>query len=263
MKYLAIVFSLLVVGCMNKPIPLPPPDWPGPEPCDPVPCDPAPCDPVPCEEPEPEPCVKGDDPCEYGGAWKKLKCEWVCDDAPLFADPSDYVAAARVESIVFYRTHEWEGLFAYAMNLTWAGSRDLRDVVRRCPAWGSALLGYDDATFLEAADSGELLGQETNRFIRKFWLRDEPHNDRNKSGEYIVNKRCDPDHEQHAPEFCGRTNVRKDVFNEFTKRLLAYNGWANGLRATAQECRWDDMGAFDSIIGWCGRMNAWGYKTCP
>ncbi len=221
--------------------------------------------------PPPEPCPPPGEAPE-GCVWDEADCQWVCepdpdpdpapDPDPSAANPADYIVASQVENLVHWQTHAWEGLYAYSNNLTWAGNRDILSVLRNCPwAFGDEDrdvfgLTQDEARWM--ADTGEALGRENDGFLRRLWEETEPDNDRSQDGVPILNRRC-----AEQPEFCDRTNIRKDVWNEFKDRMLEFNQRANGLRGTAGQCRHDDMDAYDSISGWCQMMNRAGHQSCP
>jgi hypothetical protein len=250
------------VSCESTPAP----DCPPAEECPDCPECPAP-DPIPDPEPEPEPepdpgCdfERLREECEFGVL--RLKCE--CKPDPDVAKPEDYIPFDKVESHLFWQTHRWEGLYAYSNNLTWAGNRDVLNSLRKCP-WA-----YPDVFVMTANEAREFavaseeLGQRVDGFIRKMWVQDDPGNERTREeGQPKPNKRCDPSHAQHHPDFCEVTDVKKDVFSVFKVELVAHNDRANGLRGFAHQCRYDEMSAFDSISGWCDSINKIEKAECP
>ena len=181
--------------------------------------------------------------------------------------PGDYIKIVRVPAILEWQSSANIGLIAGAQALWWAGSKDVLNVLANCP-WafegGEPYLGMakDEAdAFAGIAES--LTAKARVMFIPRF-----PR----------VNRRCDVDHEQHHPDFCKVTNIRKSVYAPFgaigspdKPRGLFWHHLdrANVMRARAGRCRNAIRAAggegFDSVAGWCTAMNELGWRSenCP
>jgi len=221
-------------------------------------CPPCPECPEPEPEPEPEPpecdfeVLK--ESCEFGVL--RLKCE--CAPNPDLPKPEDYVLVSNVESLLFWQSHKWEGLYAYEQAIIWQGSRDIFKVLDRCE-WSFPVVFKVSKDWVKRfAERGADLNSETRRFIRNMWKRNFPDKPRDKSGIPIVNQRC-----SKQPKFCEVTNIRKLVWKDFRSRLLAHMDRSSGFRRLARECIWPGMNAYDSITGWCTEINKVGRKSCP
>lgn len=216
------------------------------------------CLPDPDPDPDPDPECDFDElreSCEFGIL--RLKCE--CKPEPPPSDvavPSDYapiLASGSQEGVkdkLFWRSRNWEGLFAYQNALQWGGANDILKVLRDCRWAFPDVFGVSPKRAEELAAIGLELLDEDRAMIYKIWKLNNPDNPRDESGVPIVNRRC-PD----QPEFCSVTNLKKDVWREFKARLLTHIEITNGFRKRAQEARLIGMEDYDSIAGWCKEWN--------
>ncbi len=166
-------------------------------------------------------------------------------------EPKDYISISRVPRLVKeYREFP----------ITWECWRDPEYVATYCP-WGCAggkdpMFPLDAAEMLEYAMMGMALDAARIRFIDKLLMDDgitpEP------------NRRCNPAHRQHRPEFCGRTNVRKVYASQLRAEIAVNLELAAELRKMAQQDPVRQICGYDSIKGWCQCRNKHGgaRKNC-
>lgn len=262
-SYLALIFILLmlVAGCTPPPAPAP---------CELTQddCTEGPVDLESCE------CTS----CADGYVWNGSQCVVLPLPPPPPPDPdpgpkpSDYVHLSRVDEIMFWQSHKWEGLFAYEPALAWQGSRDILHVLDRCRWAFPDVFGLTPDEGEDLAQIGAEILWETREYIGRtsnpkppsaFYRLDDPSDKRSQDGAAIPNKRCDPNHEQYDPAFCGRTDVRKNVWAGFRESLLSHIKTTNLMRSIAGECQTPEpLGPFDSIAGWCTEMGKSGYRKC-
>ena len=229
--------------------------------------------------PEPPPVVEAPANCAgTGGEWldgEGCRCEWTkiytvetgcacpadlpvwneelkrCDPAPPppeppppaeGAKPEDYIALARVQGILYGTSSKSPGLVANSQFLTWAGWRDPHYVLLKCGfACEDSWIGMDCDALGEFGTKGQALVEiaESN-LIPRF-----PE----------VNRRC-----KDEPAFCDVTNIRKTVWEPHRIAVDDHIAEASKLRARAASCEKAVQAAgqsgFDSIRGWCEKMNA-------
>lgn len=178
---------------------------------------------------------------------------------------SDYIKIVRAPVILAGNF----GLIAATQELSWAGWRDPLQVLTRCPwAFGGdePYLGMSrEQAVVFAAEGAALVRRAEDNFIPRFETA-------------TKNKRCNPNHAQHHPDFCEVLNIRKSVYSPFgalgdidTPRGVFWHHLdrANAMRNRAGRChdaiRAAGGKAYDSIAGWCSAMNGLGWRSedCP
>jgi hypothetical protein len=79
-----------------------------------------------------------------------------------------------------------------------------------------------------------------------------------KPGLLRTNKRC-----AEYPEFCDKTDVQKEKWNEFADKVRYLNTqelWVANQAAQASACRQER--AYDNIMGWCCKCKGRGPGDC-
>jgi hypothetical protein len=160
---------------------------------------------------------------------------------PPGPEPKDYINLQRVDNLVKQYSE---------FSITWQCWRDPEYVARFC-AWACA--GGSDPIFpltanemLEFAMDGMTLNSKRNDFIEDLVMDD---------GTPRVNRRCNPDHAQHRPEFCGRSEVRKTREAQLGAEIEIQIALAEELRAMAQQDPIREACPYDSIKGFCECRN--------
>jgi hypothetical protein len=257
-------------------------------------------------EPPPEPCKPPEECITTGGTWNEETCECECSGGMIFdpidgckcepgfiwdstkeqcgkepdpppppkADPKDYYTLTRAGTYKEDAKHcdEHTGMVQeICWDLCpWACWRDPEYVAMYC-GWGCAdgsdpMFPLNQAEMEEFAETGLALNQEGER-----WMQRLPK----------VNRRCNEDHPEHDPAFCGRSGVRKNDYvesviefvdrggNEQTRtvpgrkppfkiwreKFTAHSDKANVFRDLAQADPVRSVCAYDSIKGWCQCRN--------
>jgi hypothetical protein len=158
---------------------------------------------------------------------------------PPDPQPKDYINLQRVDNLV----REYK-----AFPITYQCWRDPEYVTVYCP-WGCAdgsdpMFPLSANDMLEFAMDGMTLDANRIRFIDALLMDDgvtpEP------------NRRCNPDHAQHKPEFCGRSNVRKTREAALRAEIEVNLALAEEFREMAQQDPVREVCAYDSIKGWTG-----------
>lgn len=157
---------------------------------------------------------------------------------PIVPEPKDYVNLQRVERLIEQYTD---------YPITWQCWRDPLYVATHC-SW--ACLDGDDPVFdmtvgdmIEFAGDGMLLDAKRESIIL-----DLPK----------VNRRCNPDHPEHEPGFCGRSKVRKTREAALHAEIEIAVALAEELREVAQQDPIREVCQFDSIRGHCECRNKHG-----
>jgi hypothetical protein len=168
-----------------------------------------------------------------------------CQNAPPrpLSSPelNDYIALQRVDNLV-----DEYAAFPIARRC-W---HDPEYVARYCP-WACAdgsdpVFPLSANEMLEFAMMGMALEAGRIRFIDALLM---------DNGEPKPNGRCDPEHAQYHPEFCGRSNVRKVKEAQLAAEIEINLALAEELRELAQKDGIRKVCEYDSIKGWCECRN--------
>lgn len=146
-------------------------------------------------------------------------------DPSLF--PESYFPLVRADSL-------HAELTTLLQENVWAGTRDPEYVHVHCPDTASKFFGMTNEELLEFANEGLALDKEGVGFLNRL-----PQ----------INKRCIED-----SRFCGRSQVRKDRYQDYKAKLLAHLTKARELRDTlAGQPGYGE--AYNSIKGYCEYVN--------
>lgn len=142
-------------------------------------------------------------------------------------EPEEYFVLSRVEDM---RTE----LTTLLQENAWAGARDPEYVYTNCPDVADKFFGMSNDDLLAFANEGVELDKEGTGYHMRL---------------PVVNSRCATD-----SRFCGRSQVRKDRYQEFKARLLAHLTKARELRDNlAGQPGFGEH--YNSIKGYCEYVN--------
>jgi hypothetical protein len=178
-------------------------------------------------------------------------------EPPGGAVPENYLTLTRAQDIIDYQNSKWEGLELELRANHFAGYIDPAYVASNC-GWSCRPFFGTSAWIMTAfSETGAALEAEGERLMENLGR---------------VNRRCVASHPEHDPRFCGRSEVRREVWNAFEAAFLdhkdTWSAWrdavspdncpalASQLNANGKPERWD------SQRGWCRKMGLHGLRSC-
>ena len=156
----------------------------------------------------------------------------------------------RAENELAYQNSKWEGLDIELRTNIWQGARDPAAVASEC-AWSTRpFFGISTKQMRDFSDAGHALNTEGERLLDNL-----PR----------VNRRCNETNPEHDPAFCGRSEVRREVWGDFKSALLVHRDESSRMRNAVQPDRCPALAGltkWDSIRAWCRGMNHFGLREC-
>jgi hypothetical protein len=172
--------------------------------------------------------------CPEGYTLKKSPLVWECiEDVEPPPDLGLYVNIERARAVAVHLDSNDQRVYN-----VFAGWRDPEYVLGHCP-WSVGVNAFFPMTRAEM-EAFAAKGEELNGRVEDL-IRDLP----------ITNRRCNPNHAEHHPDFCEKSNVKKSRLDAFLSEWNPHLEEATELRDIAQEDPIGQICEFDSIKGWC------------
>jgi hypothetical protein len=189
--------------------------------------------------------------CAEGTLWNGEACEVVDLPPPPPGPPTtDYLTVGRAHNELQYQNSKWQGLQVELQANIWRGARDPATVADKCPWATQPFFGKSTKQMWDFSDVGHALNEEGERLLKRLPL---------------INRRCSESHPEHDPAFCGRSEVRREVWGDFKSALLEHREESSRMADAVQMALCPALAwqaSWDSIAGWCMAMLKFELRSC-